>query len=92
MHNISIQKASQSPESVKSAVERMLGRPIAPEEEISIVAVPPQQIPPAEDRAQVARQLEALLSRRGEKLKDVPDDAIDIAIDEAVDDVRHRRS
>ena len=92
MGNVSIQKAGQLPESVKSAVERLLGRPIAPEEEISIVAVPPQQVPPAEDRAQVARKLEALLNRRAEKVKDIPDEAIDAAVDEAVDHVRHSRS
>lgn len=40
MENVSIQKAGQLPVSVKSAVEQLLGRSIAPEEEISIVAVP----------------------------------------------------
>jgi hypothetical protein len=92
MENVSIQKAGQLPASVKSAVEQLLGRSIAPEEEISIVAVPPQQVPPVEDRAQVARKLEALLNRRAEKVNDVPEDVIDAAIDQAVDEVRRRRS
>ena len=92
MQNVSIQKAGELPAVVRSAVERLLGRPVAPDEEISIVAAPPQQVPPAEGRLQAARNLEALLSRRAEKVKDVPESDIDAAIDEAVAHVRHHRS
>jgi hypothetical protein len=41
MQNVSIQKASELPKAMKSAVEQLLGRPIAPDEEISVAAVPP---------------------------------------------------
>ncbi len=92
MQNVSIRKAQELPANVKSAVERLLGRSVAPDEEISIVAVPPQRVLPAEDRAQVARQLEALLNRRAKKVADVPEEVIDAAIDEAVNHVRHSRS
>jgi len=76
---------------VKSAVEQLLGRPIGADEEVSIVAVPPQQVPPSEDRAVVAQKLEAFLARRAEKVRDVSDEEIDAAVDEAVDHVRHSR-
>ncbi|MEK7406172.1 MAG: hypothetical protein AAB225_13790 [Acidobacteriota bacterium] len=92
MQNVSIRKAQELPANVKSAVERLLGRSVAPDEEVSIVAVPPQRVPPAEDRAQVARQLEALLNRRAKKVEDVSEEVIDAAIDEAVNHVRHSRS
>ena len=92
MQNVSTQKAHELPGVVKSAVERLLGRSVAPDEEITIVAVPPRQVPPAENRAQVARKLEALLARRAEKVKDIPDEIIDATIDEAVNQVRHSRS
>ena len=92
MQNVSIQKAGELPEIVKSAVERLLGRSVAPDEQISIVALPPQQVPPAEDRAQAARGLEALLNRRAEKVRALPEDVIDAAIDEAANHVRHSRS
>ena len=92
MQNISTQKAHQLPAVVRSAVERLLGRPVASDEEISIVAVPPQQAPPAEDRARLARKLEALLDRRAEKVTDVSGELIDAAIDEAVNRVRHSRT
>jgi hypothetical protein len=91
MQNVSIQKAGELPEDVKSAVERLLGRPIDADEEVSVVAVPPQQIPPSDDRAAVAQKLEAFLNRRAEKLRDVSDEEIDAALDEAADHVRHSR-
>jgi hypothetical protein len=92
MQNVSIHKASHLPQVVKSAVEQLLGRSIAADEEISVVAVPPQQVPPSEGRADVGRKLEAFLNRRAEKVQDVPEEEIDAAIDEATQYVRHNRT
>ena len=92
MQNVSIQKASELPQAVKSAVEQLLGRSIAADEEISVVAVPPQQVPASEDRATVARRLEAFLNRRAERIKDVREEEIDAAIDEAIHHVRRNRT
>ncbi len=91
MQNVSIQRASDLSGDVKSAIERLLGRPIEPEEEISVVAVPPQQASPSGNRAAVARKLEAFLDRRAEKVRDIPEEELDSAVDEAVDHVRHSR-
>jgi len=91
MQNVSIQKASELPQEVKSAVEQLLGRPIGPDEEVSVAAIPPQQIPASENRAVIAQRLEALLNRRAEKIADVSDEEIDGAVDESVDHVRHSR-
>ena len=91
MQNVSIQTARQLSEDVRSAVERLLGRRIEADEEISVVALPPQEVPPFADRATVARRLEAFLNRRAEKVKDVPEEELDADVDEAVDHVRHSR-
>ncbi len=91
MQNISIQKASELPQPFKSAVERLLGRPIGPDEEVSIAAIPPQQVPPSESRAVLSQELEAFLNRRAEKTTEASDAELDAAIDEAVDHVRHSR-
>ncbi|MGA2575351.1 MAG: hypothetical protein ABSH24_04925 [Bryobacteraceae bacterium] len=91
MQIVSIQKAADLPPNVKSAVEQLLGRPIGADEEVSVVAVPPGQMPPSEPRARVAQQLENLLNRRAAKVGDTSDEEIDAAIDETVDRVRHRR-
>lgn len=83
--------ASELSQSVKSAVEQLLGRPIEADEEVSVAAVPPQQIPPSENRAAVAEKLEAFLNRRATKVRDISDEELDTAVDEAVDHVRHSR-
>ena len=87
MQSVFIQRASELSEDVKSAVERVLGRRIEPEEEITIVAAPLRQVPPLENRVAIARRLEALLDRRAEKVKDVPGEELDAAIEH----VRHSR-
>jgi hypothetical protein len=91
MRNVSSQKAGDLPQGLKSAVEQLLGRPIDADEEVSVVAVPPQQIPPASSRTAVAQKLEEFLNRRAQKAANVPEEEIDGAIDAAVDHVRHRR-
>ena len=92
MRNVSIQKASELPQALKSAVEQLLGRSIAADEEISVAAVPPQRVPPSESRVAVARNLEAFLNRRADKVDGLPEEEIDAAIDEALHAVRHKRT
>jgi hypothetical protein len=92
MQNVSIQKASELPEVVKAAVEQLPGRPIAPDEEVSVAAVPPQRVPPSEGRAAVARDLEAFLNRRADKVSGLPEEEIDAAVDEALYAVRRKRT
>ena len=81
MRNVSIQKVSELPPGVRSAVEQLLGRSTGAGEEVSVAAVPPQQVPPSKDRAAIARELEEFLNRRAERTKDVSDEDIDGAID-----------
>ena len=92
MRNVSIQKASELAAAAKSAVEQLFGRPVAPDEEISVAAVPPQRVPPSESRAVVARNLEVFLNRRADKVNGLPEEEIDAAIDEALHAVRHKRT
>ena len=91
MPNVSVQKAGQMPQPLRAAVEEILGRPIDADEEISIVAVPPQQAAPSQGKAAVVEKLEALLNRRAEKVRDIPEDKINAFIDEAVHHARHNR-
>jgi hypothetical protein len=77
---------------MKSAVEQLLGRSIAPDEEVSVAAVPSRRVPPSESRAAVALNLEAFLNRRADKVNGLPEEEIDVAIDEALHAVRRQRS
>ena len=49
-----------------------------------------QEAVPSPDRAAIARELQKLLNQRAEKL-DISEHEIDLAIDEAVEHVRHKR-
>jgi hypothetical protein len=51
-----------------------------------------EKVPSSENRATVARKLEAFLNRRAEKVRDLPEEGIDAVVDEAVDHVRHSRA
>jgi len=55
------------------------------------VVVPDESVQNAGDKAAVVEKLEALLNRRAEKVRDIPEDEIDSVIDEAVDHARQRR-
>jgi hypothetical protein len=92
MNNVATQKAGELSPRVKSAVEELLGRAVGTDEEISVIATPPQQEPPSRDRTMIAQQLEALLRRRAERVKDVAEQEIESAINEALNHVRHSRT
>ena len=79
------------PQPLKSAVEQILGRSIGVDEEISIIAVPPQNVAPSEGNLAAVDRLEALLNRRAEKVRDIPEEEINSAVDEAVNQGRRRR-
>ena len=91
MHSVTVQRAGEMPPPLKAAVEQILGRSIGADEEISIVAVSPQDVAPAGGRAAVVEKLQALLNRRTEKVRDIPEDEINSVIDEAVHQARHSR-
>ena len=84
MPNVAVRKAGSMPQPLKAAVEQILGRSIGADEEISIVAVPPQEVPPSGGKAAVVEKLEALLNRRAEKVRDTPENEINTVVDEAV--------
>ncbi len=84
-------KASDLPPDVRQAVGRLLGRPIEPEEHISVMAYRPHEAPAAKERAELARRFKERIDKTAAKLGDVPEAELDALIDEAVDHVRHRR-
>ena len=92
MRSSVLHKASELSPEVRQAVETLLGRPLDPEEHVSVMAYLPQKAPTGGTRADLARRLEERMNKTAEKLKDVPEAELDALIEEAVDDVRHHRS
>ncbi len=88
MGDIAIHKANELPSEARHAVERVLGRVLEPDEEVSIMAFSPHNAPTGEARQKLARQLEDRITRTAESVRQVPDDEQEAAIDDALHHVR----
>jgi hypothetical protein len=86
-----LRKVSDLPPDVRQAVGWLLGRPLEPEEHISVMAYQPHQAPAGKERAELARRLNERIDKIAAKLEDIPQTELDALIDEAVDHVRHHR-
>ena len=87
-----LHKASDLPPDIQQALARLLGRPLEPEEHISVMAYEPHQAAAGRERADLASHFKELIDKTAAQLKDVPEAELDELIDEAVDHVRHHRS
>lgn len=87
-NNIAIQKARELSHTLKAAVEEFLGRKIAAEEEVSVMAFFPHEAPHGETRQTLAHSLDAHLHTMSDKAKDVPTEELDQLLDEAMQHVR----
>lgn len=75
----------------KVAIEGILGRALRDDESLTIrPSNIIKQAPQGADRTDRSSQYLGSLDRIAERVKDVPEDELDAAIDEALDDVRHR--
>ncbi len=88
MGNVAIHKANELPDDARQAVERVLGRVLNPDEEVSIMAFSPHAAPAPEARQRLARQLEDRLTRTAGRVDDIAESEQEAAIDEAVNHVR----
>ncbi len=91
MQNISISWARDLPPPVKAAIESLLGRPLRDDEQVSVRAFPRHEAPRGEARAEAARRLEEHLDKMAAKVKAVPEEEMEAAINEATDHVRSDR-
>ena len=88
MGNIAIHGANELPSDARLAVERVLGRALQPDEEVSIMALSPHDAPTGEARQHLARQLEDRIIRTADSARHGPDDEQEAAINDAVSHVR----
>ncbi len=85
-------KASELAPDVRQAVESLLGRPLQPEEHVSVMVYLPHKAPTGPERAELAHRLKERMDKTAAKVKNVPESELDELIDEAVDHVRHHLS
>jgi len=88
MGNIAIHKANELPSDARRVVERVLGRVLEPDEEVSIMAFSPHDSPTGEARQKLARQLQDRITRTAKSVSGVPDDEQEAAINDALNHVR----
>ena len=91
MENIAIHKANELPSDTRRVVERVLGRALEPDEEVSIMAFSPHAAPTGETRQELARQLEDRITRTADSVRGVPDEEQEAAINEALNHVRRKQ-
>ena len=88
MGNIAIHKANELPADARRAVERVLGRVLEPDEEVSIMASSSHSAPTGKARQKLARRLQNRINKTAVSARDVPDEEQEAAIDEALRHVR----
>ncbi len=76
----------------RETVEKLLGHPLHDDEAVALSAFRPHPAPTGEAKRQAATELHSMLDRRAEKVRNVPADDIEQAIDEAMAGVRRRVS
>ena len=87
MQNGALRKVKELPPDTRRAMESILGRSLQEDEAISISVYKPA--PTGHAREEASRRLLERIDKTAQKVKNVPEEEIDAAIDEAVDYVRH---
>jgi hypothetical protein len=92
MDNVSINWARDLPASARRAIENLLGRSLRDDEEVSIMAFDPHPAPSGEARQASAERLKGVLDQLANKARAVAAEEFDAAVDEAMNDIRPRRT
>ncbi len=92
MPEISIHNVRDLGQDARRALEALLGRRLAEEEQISVTALPVRPAPSGEERRIAAERLAETIEAMSESAKAIQKDELEALIDEAMDEVRGRRS
>ena len=90
MSDVQIQKASDLTVDARAWLQGLFGRDLDDEERVSIRILPAEQ--DQAKRREAFGRLTKVMDRMAEKMKDVPEDEFEAALDEAMDHVRPRKS
>ena len=87
MQNGALRKVKELSPDIRQAMEGILGRSLREDEAISINVYKPA--PTGYAREEASRRLQERVDKTAQRVKDIPEEEIDAAIDEAADHVRH---
>ena len=91
MESISVEKAGQIDGSARQWLQNKLGRLLSEDEQLTIFVATTHTASSAKDRQSAFQQMENVLDKAAENMKDIPEDEFNEAIDEAIDHIRNRR-
>jgi hypothetical protein len=89
MHTISIRRANELGNAARGAVECLLGRKVADEEQVTVMAYPARPAGDEPDRQAAVRDLIEDLDSMAASASHIPEEEMDQLIDEAIQHVRH---
>ena len=92
MQTISVRRANELGEAARNAVESLLGRKVADQEHVTVMAFPARPVEGEPDRKRAVQDLIEDLDSLAVSASHVPDEEMEALIDEATRNVRHRRS
>jgi hypothetical protein len=87
MQNGALRKVTELAAETRNAMESLLGRSLQEDEAVSINVYKPA--PTGQAREEISRRLLKRIDETSQRVKGVPEEEIDAAIDEATDCVRH---
>ena len=91
MAEIAIRNVRDLGQDARRALEALLGRRLAEEEQVSVAALAARPAPLGEERRIAAERLKESLKAMSESARAIPSDELESLIDEAMDEVRRRR-
>ena len=91
MSDISIRNVRDLDQGARGFLEAFLGRKLAEEEQVTVMALSARPAPSGEERKAAVGRLSGSIKAMSERAKGIPQQELDVLIDEAVDHVRGRR-
>ena len=92
MAEITIHNVRDLGQDARRALEALLGRQLAEEEQVSVTALAARPAPSGDERRIAAERLLESLKAMSESAQAVPNDELESLIDEAMQDVRRRHT
>ena len=89
MQNSALLRAGDLKPPVRAAFESILGRTLRDDETVSVNAYPPRPAPVGQEREDAYRRLIEHGDKLAQRVKGIPEEEIDAAIDDAVDHAHH---
>ena len=90
MESINVQKAGQIDNPARQWLQGKLGRLLSVDEQLTIFVATTHAAPGAKDRRAALQQMEHVLDKAAENMKEIPEVEFNAAVDEAIDHLRKR--